>query len=161
MANLDRPKLSKKHPLYIQKWKILHTVTVLGCSHGSADSRRDLEGLRGSAGNPAGLVVNDHYYRFNLSRGLVTWSDDESRSMECPELWSDGKQNKNRTNTRYWPNVGSMLGQRRRRWANVKPTLCQHLMLAWNNLLTPFTSNFFHTFYYFPHMWAGPNSSRL
>ena len=33
-------------------------------------------------------------------------------------------------NMRCWPNVGFLLGQRRRRWANSKPTLCQHLMFA-------------------------------
>ena len=33
-------------------------------------------------------------------------------------------------NTRRWPNVGLMLGQRRRRWANVSPTLGQHLVFA-------------------------------
>ena len=31
---------------------------------------------------------------------------------------------------RSWANVGLLLGQRRRRWANSKPTLVQHLMLA-------------------------------
>ena len=31
-------------------------------------------------------------------------------------------------NTSRWPNVGLMLGQRRRRWANIKPTLGQHLV---------------------------------
>ena len=31
-------------------------------------------------------------------------------------------------NTRGWPNVGLMLGQRRRRWANVSPTLGQRLV---------------------------------
>ena len=29
---------------------------------------------------------------------------------------------------RRWPNVGLLLGQRRRRWANSKPTLGQRLM---------------------------------
>ena len=33
-------------------------------------------------------------------------------------------------NTRRWTNVGLMLGQRRRRWANIKPTLVQRLVLA-------------------------------
>ena len=28
------------------------------------------------------------------------------------------------------PNVGSMLGQRRRRWANIEPTLSEHLVFA-------------------------------
>ena len=32
--------------------------------------------------------------------------------------------------TRRWPNVGLLLGQRRRRWANSKPTLGQRLMFA-------------------------------
>ena len=33
-------------------------------------------------------------------------------------------------NTRRWPNVGLMLAQRRRRWANVSPTLGQQLVFA-------------------------------
>ena len=37
---------------------------------------------------------------------------------------------------RRWTNVGFMLGQRRRRWANIKPTLIQRLMFAGN-----FTAN--------------------
>ena len=28
-------------------------------------------------------------------------------------------------NTRHWPNVGLMLGQRRRRWPDIGPTLCR------------------------------------
>ena len=32
---------------------------------------------------------------------------------------------------RRWPNVGLLLGQRRRRWANSKPTLFQRLKIAW------------------------------
>ena len=31
---------------------------------------------------------------------------------------------------RRWANVGLLLGQRRRQWANNKPTLAQHLMFA-------------------------------
>ena len=34
------------------------------------------------------------------------------------------------TNTRRWPKVGLLLGQRRRRWANIPPTLGQRLMFA-------------------------------
>ena len=30
-------------------------------------------------------------------------------------------------NTRRWPGVGIMLGQRRRRWTNIIPELCQRL----------------------------------
>ena len=33
-------------------------------------------------------------------------------------------------NTRRWPNDGLMLGQRQRRWANIKPTLLQRLVFA-------------------------------
>ena len=33
-------------------------------------------------------------------------------------------------NTRRWTNVGLMLGQRRRRWANINPTLVQRLVFA-------------------------------
>ena len=33
-------------------------------------------------------------------------------------------------NMRRWPNVGLLLGQRRRRWANSKSTLGQRLMFA-------------------------------
>ena len=33
-------------------------------------------------------------------------------------------------NTKRWPYVGLMLGQRRRRWANIKPTLGQPLVFA-------------------------------
>ena len=32
--------------------------------------------------------------------------------------------------TRHWDSVGLMLGQRRRRWANIKPTLSQCIVLA-------------------------------
>ena len=31
---------------------------------------------------------------------------------------------------KHWPNVVLMLGQRRRRWASIKTTLCQRLLLA-------------------------------
>ena len=34
---------------------------------------------------------------------------------------------------RRWVNVGFMLDQRRRRWANSKPTLAQRFMLAGNS----------------------------
>ena len=34
------------------------------------------------------------------------------------------------TNTRRWPNGGLMLGQRRRRWANISPTLGQRFVFA-------------------------------
>ena len=30
-----------------------------------------------------------------------------------------------------WSNVGSMLGRRRRRWANIEPTLGERLVFAW------------------------------
>ena len=33
-------------------------------------------------------------------------------------------------NTRRWPNAGLMLAQRRRRWANISPTLGQRLVFA-------------------------------
>ena len=33
-------------------------------------------------------------------------------------------------NMRRRPNVGLLLGQRRRRWGNSKPTLCQRLVFA-------------------------------
>ena len=33
-------------------------------------------------------------------------------------------------NTRRWPSVGLMLGQRRRQWANISPTLDQRLLFA-------------------------------
>ena len=33
------------------------------------------------------------------------------------------------TNTARWANVGLMLGQRRRRWRNIKPTLAQRAVL--------------------------------
>ena len=33
-------------------------------------------------------------------------------------------------NTRRWNNVGLMMAQRRRRWANIKPTLAQRLMFS-------------------------------
>ena len=33
-------------------------------------------------------------------------------------------------NTRRWPNVGLLLDQRRRRWVNIKPTLCQRLVFV-------------------------------
>ena len=30
----------------------------------------------------------------------------------------------------HWPNVGSILGQRRRRWTDIDPTLAQFIMLT-------------------------------
>ena len=33
-------------------------------------------------------------------------------------------------NTRHWDSVGLLLGQRRRRWTNIKPTLAQCIVLA-------------------------------
>ena len=33
-------------------------------------------------------------------------------------------------NMRHWPDVGLLLGPRRRRWVDSKPTMCQRLMLA-------------------------------
>ena len=41
----------------------------------------------------------------------------------------------NPANTRRWGNVGFMLGQRRRRWANIKPTLAQRLVFAGNTII--------------------------
>ena len=38
------------------------------------------------------------------------------------------------TNMRRWPNVGLLLGQRRRRWANSKTKLDQRLMFAGGRL---------------------------
>ena len=40
-------------------------------------------------------------------------------------------------NTRRWPNVCWMLGHRRRRWTNIKPTLGQHLVFAGTNHCRP------------------------
>ena len=34
------------------------------------------------------------------------------------------------TSIRHSPNVGLMLGQRRRRWANIKPTLGEYIVLV-------------------------------
>ena len=34
-------------------------------------------------------------------------------------------------NMRLSPNVGTMLGQRRRRWTNIEPTLGERLVLEW------------------------------
>ena len=39
-------------------------------------------------------------------------------------------------NTRRWPNVGLMLARRRRRWANLSPTLDQRLEFAGHDDLT-------------------------
>ena len=38
-------------------------------------------------------------------------------------------------NTVCWTNVGSMLGQRRRRWPNIDPTLVQHLMFTGTSVI--------------------------
>ena len=38
----------------------------------------------------------------------------------------------NPVNTRRSPNAGSMLGQRRRRWANIEPALGECLVIAGN-----------------------------
>ena len=38
--------------------------------------------------------------------------------------------NATQQNTRRWPNVGLMLAQRRRRWANIKPTLGERMMFV-------------------------------
>ena len=35
---------------------------------------------------------------------------------------------------RRWNNVGLMLGQRRRWWTNIKPTLGKHLLFKWRSL---------------------------
>ena len=37
-------------------------------------------------------------------------------------------------NTRHWTNPGSILGRRRRWWANIEPTLVQYLVFSWNFL---------------------------
>ena len=42
----------------------------------------------------------------------------------------DGILKRNPTNIRRWLNFGLLFGQRRRRWANSKPTLGQLLMFA-------------------------------
>ena len=63
-------------------------------------------------------------------------------------------------NTRHWSNVGWMLGQRRRRWSNINPTLVQCLVFtglerrrSW--VLTPlWPSSFKATKCFFPtHSW--------
>ena len=49
-------------------------------------------------------------------------------------------------NMRHWPNVGLLLGQRRRRWANSNPTLGQRLMFAG---IVPNFSSYITTLTYF------------
>ena len=44
-------------------------------------------------------------------------------------------------NMRRWPNVGLLLGQRRRRGTNSKPTLSQRLMFAGVDLLSLIRGN--------------------
>ena len=52
------------------------------------------------------------------------------RVTSLPQAAGFSEQYANPANTRRWPNVGLMLGQRRRRWANVCPTFVQRLVFA-------------------------------
>ena len=58
-----------------------------------------------------------------------------ARCGSCSQANSFSKRlqwcKQNPANTRHWPNVGLMLGQRRRRWNNISPTLSQHLVFVW------------------------------
>ena len=56
---------------------------------------------------------------------LVPWIKNHS-ATECATATSKHKT----FNSSRLTNAGLMLGQRRRRWASIKPTLCQHLGLA-------------------------------
>ena len=62
---------------------------------------------------------------------LFAWSNREisrvSRIHNTTKYIASGS---NPDNTRRWPNVGLMLGQRRRRWASVSPTLGQCFVFA-------------------------------
>ena len=43
-------------------------------------------------------------------------------------------------NTKLWPNIGLMLGHRRRRWPNINPALGQSFLFAGECFINPFTA---------------------
>ena len=58
----------------------------------------------------------------------VLWSTSDVRFWRLksvPALKGLSHENNFPAGTRRWTNVGLLLGQRRRRWANIKPTLVQ------------------------------------
>ena len=48
----------------------------------------------------------------------------------CPYSWSQLDPKTRPANTRHWTNVGSLFGQRRRRWTNIEPTMVQCLVFG-------------------------------
>ena len=67
-------------------------------------------------------------YCRNFSEKLATWPFGRRPCLWCAEKIVFGRQLP--TNTKSPPNVGLMLGQRRRRWISIKPTFGWYLMFA-------------------------------
>ena len=63
-----------------------------------------------------------------LKQSLCKW-DCKTKQIKIPNQMMKNKLDRSRwTHTRRWANVGLILGQRRSRWFNVKPTLVQRLV---------------------------------
>ena len=94
---------------------------MLLCKHGSRGG-----GVSGSAGRSHQALFTGHRGRWAC---LFTVFPEGKSSL------SQGKRGNlvvisDPANRKLWPNVGSMLGQRRRRWLNIEPTLGQCLIFV-------------------------------
>ena len=76
-------------------------------------------------------LITVYIVQYNMQ--YVRWPSEETMLISC----CSAMQSQPNTlahhipaNTRHWTNVCLMLGQRRRRWANIKPTLVQRLVFA-------------------------------
>ena len=93
----------------------LHPDVQKGSQHFDDAAENKLKVLKWNVGKML-LIVIDHidlgpYYGTSYD---ISWDSDWSRSSRYIPA-----------NTTHWNNIGLMLGQRRRRWAKIKPTLFQ------------------------------------
>ena len=67
-----------------------------------------------------------------LTRSSQAWDNCYRSQLNYSKsaIWADTDIRLIPANTTHWSNVGLMLGQRRRRWANIKPTLFQSVVFA-------------------------------
>ena len=103
----------------------------------SRSDRSKLKCYRGVIGYGAlfisGQIVDRecmHWFAANMCRGF-----NASQRFSCCDILVKHKP----ANTRRWAGVGLMLGRRRLRWANMKPTLGQYLLFIEN----PWVPRFF------------------
>ena len=78
--------------------------------------------------------INKHSVRFSVqtqcaenTRGMAIHGSIDQSETECRRLYRSANSPAT-LSMRRWPSVDLMLGQRRRRWPNIKSTLCQCLL---------------------------------